>query len=335
MVQRVHSVAPSCLARRLKNRLNVSLYSAAILLFYVGTRQNPAAELNPAALPAVGHAQLRILSPTLLELTLITTKAPDPAPVTEWNFVDANYNLALPPASEFDVRVGSLSFAVKSIGFKRRPLYAPLKVRDLRIENSLYLVLGNPIPAGQNVSVKNPSGKLWDESKQFSSVAEPLRFNPAIHVNQSGYMPTGPKKAMVGYYLGSLGEMSVSAGPFTLSMLRPGRPISPEIWCGVLTRGLPTRLRLTNRFIKRTSAHYNHPESIGSMSQNSAPRSHFSLMKERPPLLPGRLLLACTINVVAAGMNSLIRGTNTESATQPQPKCRQCHTRPLTSNSLP
>ena len=38
-----------------------------------------------------------------------------------------------------------------------------------------------------------------------------MRWSPAIHVNEVGYVPTLPKKAMVGYYLGSLGEMDISA----------------------------------------------------------------------------------------------------------------------------
>src|SRR5205823_9962476 len=40
---------------------------------------------------------------------------------------------------------------------------------------------------------------------------DPLRFNPAIHVNQEGYVPNFAKKAMVGYYIGSMGEMTVPA----------------------------------------------------------------------------------------------------------------------------
>ncbi|HZV36972.1 MAG TPA: glycoside hydrolase family 9 protein, partial [Verrucomicrobiae bacterium] len=46
---------------------------------------------------------------------------------------------------------------------------------------------------------------------QFTNTANPLRFSPAIHVNQEGYVPSFPKKAMVGYYLGSMGEMPVPA----------------------------------------------------------------------------------------------------------------------------
>ena len=35
------------------------------------------------------------------------------------------------------------------------------------------------------------------------------RYSPAIHVNQEGYTTNFPKKAMIGYYLGSLGEMPI------------------------------------------------------------------------------------------------------------------------------
>jgi hypothetical protein len=191
---------------------------ANCLLALVGSvivsHQTIGEDTNPAALPSVGHSQLRIISPTILELTLITTKAPDPARPTEWNFVDTNYNLTLPPASEFEVRAGTNSRAISKIGFKRRPLYAPLKTRDLRIENSLYLVLARPISFGQSVSVVNPSEKLWGEDVRFTTVAEPLRLNPALHVNQVGYHPGAPKRALVGYCLGNLGELPFTNGVF-------------------------------------------------------------------------------------------------------------------------
>jgi len=110
----------------------------------------PAQELiisddNPLAMPMVGAHQLRILSPTLLELTLITTKKPDPATVTVWNFVGSDGKPRLPDAKEISVQVDGKSDAVSSVGFKRRVLYAPLKQRDLRIGNYLYLQLATPV----------------------------------------------------------------------------------------------------------------------------------------------------------------------------------------------
>src|ERR1700743_2384605 len=116
----------------------------------------PAPELvisaaNPLAMPAVGAHQLRILSPTIVELTLITTKKSESTPVTQWDFVDSNGTPHLPGAAEFSVMVDGRADAVKSVGFKRRVLYAPLKHRDLRIGNYLYLELATPIADNQTV----------------------------------------------------------------------------------------------------------------------------------------------------------------------------------------
>lgn len=171
---------------------------------------------NPMRMPAVGSYGLKVLSPTLLEVTLITTKQPDPAGVTEWNFIN-NGTLSAPATSQFAVTVDGQSVGVQSVGFKRRPLYAPLQVRDLRIENHLYLQLSSAIADGKMVEVKNPSGQLWNSNKQFIAQTDPLRWNPAIHVNQEGYMPAYQKKAMVSFYIGSMGEMSIpSANGFKI-----------------------------------------------------------------------------------------------------------------------
>ena len=83
------------------------------------------------------------------------------------------------------------------------------KKRDLRIGNWLYLQLGSPIKDAEAVEVNNPSGRLWKKERRFAAVADARRWSPAIHVNQVGYAPAFPKKAMVGYYLGSLGELIV------------------------------------------------------------------------------------------------------------------------------
>ena len=162
-------------------------------------------------LPKVGDNSLHVLSPTLLELKLITTKQPDPAQVAQWNFVGVNSQLILPSASQFAVTADGQSIGVVAVGFKRRPLYAPLSGYDLRIENSLYLQLAGPISDNQSIQVSNPDGTLWSSSMQFAAQVDPLRYSPAIHVNQEGYMPGYTKQAMVGYYAGNLGEMSIPA----------------------------------------------------------------------------------------------------------------------------
>ena len=177
---------------------------------------------QPLELPRAGDHQLRIVAPDTLELTLITTKEPDPASVTVWDFAPK-----VPERSEFQVLAGGKTVSVKSIGFKRRVLYAPLRERDLRIANYLYLVLGERIRDGQTVAVKS---KHWPPGVQFKETSDPLRFGPSIHVNQAGYIPAESKRAMVGYYLGSLGELK-GGGDFKLLEAKSGK----EVFTGKLT----------------------------------------------------------------------------------------------------
>ena len=186
-------------------------FCAAVLLLRLTTAAQQFADDNPLALPSPGAYQLCILSPKVLEVTRVTTKAPAPAKPREWDFVDAEGQAHLPNASEFVVMAGETKIGVQSVGFRRRVRYAPLAQRDLRIGNYLYLQLNSEVAAGQTVEVKNPSAKLWPATMRFSATMKPLRYSPAIHVNEVGYGPAFPKQAMVGYFLGSLGELDVSA----------------------------------------------------------------------------------------------------------------------------
>jgi hypothetical protein len=178
-----------------------------------------AAGENPLLMPPVGWNQLRIISPTVLELTLITTKRPDPAPVEQWNFVRGEGQLQLPKPEEFKVVAGGRSIPVERVGFKRRVLYAPLKQRDLRIGNYLYLQLGSGVPENAEVSVSNPGGKLWAQSMRWEGQGSAHRLSPAIHVNQVGYPPAAPKKAMIGHFMGSLGELTLANENATFAII--------------------------------------------------------------------------------------------------------------------
>ncbi|HLP75478.1 MAG TPA: glycoside hydrolase family 9 protein, partial [Candidatus Paceibacterota bacterium] len=164
-------------------------------------------------MPKPGDHGLHILTPTVLELKYINTKVKSAATVPDWNLVNNSLFTSL-PTSAFTVTANGQAVAVVTAGFKRRPLYAPLVNYDLRIENSLYLQLASPISDNQTVVVKNTDGSLWNSGTTYSAIVDPLRYSPAIHVNQEGYMPGYPKKAMIGYYAGSMGELNVisSAG---------------------------------------------------------------------------------------------------------------------------
>ncbi len=164
---------------------------------------------DPLLMPPVGAYEIRVLTPQLLEITLITTKTAG-ARLQRWDFVDDRGQCRLPDARKFEVLAAGKGIPVKAVGFKRRVLYAPLKQRDLRLGNYLYLVLGTSLEENQPVEVKIADKTLWPGPALLTAKADPLRWSPLIHVNQTGYMPAWPKKAMVGYYLGSLGELDIA-----------------------------------------------------------------------------------------------------------------------------
>lgn len=184
------------------------------------------------SVPQPGAHQLRIISPTVLELGVINSKRPDPARVDRWDLVDANGQLHAPANGELTVLADGQLIQIQSVGFKRRPWYAPLRQRDLRIADYLYLKLAAPVAAGQTVVVQNPSSRLWPADWNFKAKADPFRYSPAIHVNQVGYLPGFPKSAVVGYYLGNLGELSIpGSSAFQLIDHQTGR----IVFEGVLT----------------------------------------------------------------------------------------------------
>ncbi|MFL5322236.1 MAG: glycoside hydrolase family 9 protein, partial [Myxococcaceae bacterium] len=194
--------------------------------------------------PNVGEHELRVVSQKVLELVLITSKSPDPARVDAWDFVDettGQLKSSAPQPSDVTVLADGQSVSVQSVGFRRRVRYAPLVMRDLRIENSLYLVLSSPIADGAQLEVKNPSGALWASTTQFVAKADPLRLSTAIHVNQVGYATASTKRAQVGYYLGSLGELDAPTGAFSIIDARTGA----EVFTGTLSPRLESGFNIS------------------------------------------------------------------------------------------
>ncbi len=174
------------------------------------------------ALPVPGATSLAVLSPTVLEITTIT--AP-PAPANAGEIQPPGDLPSLVP-SDYAVTVDTRAVSVRAVGFKRRPVYAPLKSRDLRVGNCIYLQLAASIPDGARVAVATATTKLFPPGLQVTAVADPLRSGPALHVDQVGYATPDSKTAFVGFYLGSLGELALPAAQdFTLLDARSGRPV--------------------------------------------------------------------------------------------------------------
>lgn len=184
-------------------------YLLGALLLCTGLSSSAADLLRddqPLDLPMPGAYGLRPLTPQVLELTYITAVESGQSRPRRWDFVDASGRTHLPAAKEFKVLVGPGTARVKTIGFRRQVLYAPIKKWDLRVANYLYLELERPVEEGQAIEVQNPGHELWGPDLRFTCRFETHRWSPVLHVNQTGYLPGFPKKAMVGYYLGSLGE---------------------------------------------------------------------------------------------------------------------------------
>jgi hypothetical protein len=90
--------------------------------------------------------------------------------------------------------------------------YAPLKTPDLRIDNALYLQLASPVADGQTVAVTNPDGQILVSLRRLHRRHEPAALQPGDPREPGGLRPEHfQKKAMVGYYLGDMGEMPISA----------------------------------------------------------------------------------------------------------------------------
>ncbi len=176
-------------------------------LLFLGD-QRAFCQANGTCLPKVGEFEARLITPDVLELSFVLTK-PEGQPVPGWDFVDAQHQFHGPSPSDFSISSATNKIAVKEIGFRRRTLYAPLKERDLRIGNYLYLRLDTPIADNADLEIKSSKPTLIPNGKTTVHV-DPNRRTPVLHVNHEGYLPKESKKAFVGYYLGSLGELSLT-----------------------------------------------------------------------------------------------------------------------------
>ncbi|HLH54528.1 MAG TPA: glycoside hydrolase family 9 protein [Verrucomicrobiae bacterium] len=193
-------------------------------------------------LPALGSSKLTVITPSVLELELITTEAANAAAPAIWNFVDPAGKARLPGSGKLAVVADGQPIAIKALGFKRRVLYAPFKQRDLRIANYLYAQLGTDLPDEKAVEVRNPDRTLWTERVVFRTTTSRQRLSPVIHVNQTGYLARFSKSAMIGYYLGSLGELNLeSIQPLAFRLDDAGT--GKEVYSGKLSwrrdRGFP------------------------------------------------------------------------------------------------
>ena len=117
--------------------------------------------------PQIGDHGLRILTPTVLELSLVNTADSNSGMVDSWNWVDDQQNFVQPDTSSIRVVInGQTNFPTVRIWNAVLKVHAPLLYWDLRIGNDLYLKLSNAVPVGASVQVIN-NGTLWATNLSF------------------------------------------------------------------------------------------------------------------------------------------------------------------------
>jgi Glycosyl hydrolase family 9/Cellulase N-terminal ig-like domain len=166
------------------------------------------------AIPAVGATDMRLLTPTLLEISRINTQPSGGSP-DSWSFVSSGAFTA-PDATTYQVSVDGQPVTATIGGFRRRPLYAPIAKRDLRIDNRIFITLPTPVSEGSQVTLTTSGWETAGSTKTYSTTLSSSRRSPVVHVNQEGYATTYPKQAMVGYYIGSMGELDIPSTTFTV-----------------------------------------------------------------------------------------------------------------------
>ena len=176
---------------------------AFVSLFLIAVAFRAAEPIDDTTLrmPKAGDYAVRLLSPSVVEIELISAPESGARPVD----LPAAF-----PLGSFRLQIDGRDATPVRIGYKRRVRYAPLKIRDLRVATYFELELPSPLAGeGGHALRVTSTASDWPKDLTIAGTADPLRYSPAIHVNQEGYVPGLPKTGMVGYYLGTLGELVV------------------------------------------------------------------------------------------------------------------------------
>jgi hypothetical protein len=167
---------------------------------------------NPTYLIAGGEHDARLVTPDLLEIRLAGRKESKDGPVKNLEAFQSPQGPRLPEASDYEVTINGQPVGVKEVGYRQELYYAAFKGYDMRVLGTVYLRLEKPATPGSKVSVSTKSGAWSGGPIVFQST--PDEWSPAIQVKQTGYQTDLPKRARVGLYAGTMGEISVEPLPF-------------------------------------------------------------------------------------------------------------------------
>lgn len=99
------------------------------------------------------------------------------------------------------------TLTIDKVGFKRRTVYAPLRVSDLRISENIFIHVVEDLTIGETYTLEvnsTLSGSLIQEVLSF----EPhTQLSDTLHISPYGFRPEDKKKAYLGISMGSAGEL--------------------------------------------------------------------------------------------------------------------------------
>jgi hypothetical protein len=207
---------PLTIPPRLKNR--VSLWTKSLLsILVVGAPLLPVAasdgiQPEPTSLIAGGERDARLVTPDLVEIRIAGRKESKDGPLKNLEAFQSPEGPRLPVASEYEVTVDGKPVGVKEIGYRQELYYAAFKGYDVRVLGSIYLRLEKPVAPGSKVSISTKSAAWAGGPLVFQTT--PDDWNPLIQVRQTPYQTDLPKRARVGLYAGTMGEIVVEPRPF-------------------------------------------------------------------------------------------------------------------------
>jgi len=169
---------------------------------------------NPAYLISGNERDARLVMPDLIEIRIAGRKETKDGPLKNLEAFQSAEGPKLPLVSDFQVTVNGKPAVIKEAGYRQELYFAAFKGYDIRALGTVYLRLEQPVPEGATVSVTPASGAWTGGPMVFKPSADD--WSPMIQVKQTGYQTDLPKRARVGLYAGTLGEVEVSARPFEL-----------------------------------------------------------------------------------------------------------------------
>lgn len=101
------------------------------------------------------------------------------------------------------------TLTIDKTGLKRRTVYAPLRVSDLRILENIFIHVTEPLEVGKTYHLE------VNATITGSAIQESLSFDPStqlsdtLHVTPYGFRPNDKKKAYLGLNMGSAGELDI------------------------------------------------------------------------------------------------------------------------------